>query len=106
MSSIIQTLHFVAGFVVLAEALNKLDRTDPCACDLDLRERVTEWLKGIAWVLLALGSFVAVFGPVLISVGVQSSEAPLLRLETATLTETSVLLGFAVLIVRTRVKEG
>ena len=106
MNSIIQTLHFVAGFVVLAEALNKLERTNPCVRGLDMRERATEWLKAVAWVLLALGAGGALAAPVLLRIGVQSAEAPLLRLEYPTLAETAVLLGFATLIVRTRIKEG
>jgi hypothetical protein len=106
MNSILQILHLVAGFIVLAEALNKLERTNPCARGIDARERVTEWLKALAWLLLAIGAGGALATPVLLLCGVQSANAPLLRLEPPTLAETSVLLGFAVLIVRTRVKEG
>lgn len=106
MNSLIQVLHFVAGFIVLAEALNKLERTNPCLRGLGVRERVTEWLKAIAWLLLALGAGGALAVPVLLLCGVQSADTPLLRLDHPTLAETLVLLGFAVLIVRTRVKEG
>ncbi|WP_310613723.1 hypothetical protein [Limnohabitans sp.] len=106
MNSTIQTLHFIGGFIVLAEALNKLERTNPCACSLDARERVTEWLKALAWLLLAIGAGGALATPVLLLCGVQSAEAPLLRLEPPTIAETAVLLGFATLIVRTRIKEG
>lgn len=106
MNTLIQTVHWVAGFIVLAEALNKLERTNPCACMLSMRERITETLKGIAWLFLAMGAGGAVATPALLWLGVQSADAPLLRLESATLAETSVLFGFAVLIVRTRVKEG
>eukprot|EP01034_Spumella_vulgaris_P032266 gene32266-39840_t len=52
----LQVLHFVAGFVVLAEALNKLERTAPCRAGLTPRERTTEWLKALAWSLLALSA--------------------------------------------------
>jgi hypothetical protein len=106
MNSLLQALHFVAGFVVLAEALNKLERTNPCVRGIGARERVTEWLKALAWLLLALGAGGAIATPVLLLCGVQSDYTPLLRLDHPTLAETSVLLGFAVLIVRTRVKEG
>lgn len=106
MNSIIQAMHVLAGFIVLAEALNKLERTNPCARGLVARERSTEWLKAIAWLLLALGAGGALAAPVLLLCGVQSADTPLLRLDHPTLAETSVLFGFAVLIVRTRVKEG
>ena len=43
---------------------------------------------------------------VLLGMGVQSQQMPLMRLERPLLAETAVLLGFAVLIVRTRIKEG
>lgn len=86
-------MHWLSGAIVLAEALNKLERTAPCRPGLTARERVTDWLKAIAWALLALGGAGAVI-------------TPLLPLEQPTLQDACVLLGFAVLIVRTRVKEG
>lgn len=107
MSTFIQWMHWVAGFVVLAEALNKMARVDLFAAALaSWRELVTELLKGIAWLSLGLGAGGAVATPLLLLLGVPSLDTPLQRLEPATLAETLVLLGFAVLIVRTRVKEG
>lgn len=86
-------VHWVAGVIVLAEALNKLERTNPARRGLRPRERATEALKALAWALLAVGGAGAVI-------------TPLLPLERPTLQDACVLLGFAVLIVRTRVKEG
>jgi hypothetical protein len=64
-------------------------------------------LKACAWFLLALGAGGAVAGPLLLLGGVQAQQAAeLLRLERPTLAAVLVLTGFAVLIVRTRVKEG
>lgn len=102
----IELLHFLAGLIVLAEALNKLERTNPLMRCTSTRERVTEWLKAIAWGLLALGAGGAVATPVLLWCGVQSGYTTLLHLDHAMLAETAVLWGFAVLIVRTRIKEG
>ena len=85
--------HWLAGLIVVAEALNKLERTDPLAPGLTLRERLVDALKALAWALLAIGGGGAVI-------------TPLLRLEAPTLQDASVLLGFAVFIVRTRIKEG
>jgi len=90
---IISAMHWLAGLITLAEALNKLERTNPLAQGLTPRERATEWLKGCAWFLLALGGAGAVV-------------TPLMPLERPTLQDACVLLGFAVLIIRTRVKEG
>lgn len=87
-------IHWVAGFVVFAEALNKLERTAPCRSGvLGWRRRTTEWLKAIAWILLAVG-------------GAGALVTPLLPMERPTLQDICVMCGFAVLIVRTRVKEG
>lgn len=91
--TVLGLVHWLAGIVVLAEALNKLERTAPCRRGLSARERTTEWLKAIAWALLAVG-------------GAGAFITPLLPLEHPTLQDACVLLGFAVLIVRTRVKEG
>lgn len=86
-------LLFVLGVVVLAEALNKLERTRPCARGISPHQRLLAWLKAVAWSLLALagaGALVATF----------FDQAP------PTLRELSMFAGFAVLIVRTRFKEG
>lgn len=90
---IVALIHFVAGFISLAEALNKLERCHPLQRGLGWRRAVTEWLKAAAWSLLAVGAAGAVV-------------TPFLRLERPTLQDACVLAGFAVLIVRTRVKEG
>ena len=86
-------IHFVAGFITLAEALNKLERCHPLQRGLGWRRAVTEWLKSAAWSLLAVGAAGAV-------------ATPFLQLERPALQDACVLAGFAVLIVRTRVKEG
>lgn len=107
MTELLQTLHWLAGLVVLAEAANKLERTCPLAPGLDAHARLVEGLKAVAWALLALGAGGAVATPLLLAMGLQHGQTDLLlRLERPTLAETAVLLGFAVLIVRTRVKEG
>ncbi|MFI8616476.1 hypothetical protein ACIGHN_13325 [Acidovorax sp. NPDC077693] len=94
MSAALLTIHWLAGFIVLAEALNKLERTAPCQRGLlGWRKRTTEWLKAIAWMLLAVG-------------GAGALITPMLPMERPTLQDMCVMLGFAVLIVRTRVKEG
>lgn len=93
MSALICALHWLAGLVVLAEALNKLERTTPCQPGLWLHQRITAWLKALAWALLAMGGAGAVI-------------TPLIPLEKPTLQDACVMLGFAVLIIRTRIKEG
>lgn len=92
----ITIVHWLAGLIVLAEALNKLERTDVLPAlttgGLTIRARLATILKAAAWGLLALGAAGAVI-------------TPLLHLETPTLQDACVMAGFAVLIVRTRVKE-
>lgn len=86
-------LLFVLGTIVVAEALNKLERTRPCAKGLSSQVRLLAWLKAIAWGLLAFAGGGAVVGSFF-------SEAP------PTLRELCLFGGFSVLIVRTRFKEG
>lgn len=93
MTALLFFLHWLAGLVVLAEALNKLERTTPCRPGLRPRQRITAWLKALAWALLAMGGAGAVI-------------TPLIPLEKPTLQDACVMLGFAILIIRTRIKEG
>lgn len=107
MSDALQIVHTVAGLVVLAESLNKLERTAPFAAGLAARERVVDGLKALAWLLLALGAGGAVAAPALTALGLPpDAGGAFARLDEPTVAETAVLLGFAVLIIRTRVKEG
>lgn len=106
MSTTLQILHWLAGFIVLAEALNKLERTAPFAPGLMPRTRVVNGLKALAWVLLAIGAGGAVANPILGELGVYSHASQQIVHQTPSLAETAVLVGFAVLIIRTRVKEG
>lgn len=102
----LQIIHFLAGVIVLAEALNKLERTSPCAPGMSLHDRIVDGLKAAAWALLAIGAGGAVASPVMLALGVHAGSSDMLRIERPTIAETAVLLGFAVLIIRTRVKEG
>lgn len=102
-----QWVHCLAALVVLAEALNKIERVDPLQAGLGAHERLVEVLKTMAWLLLAFGAGVALAAPLLISLGWPGGYyQTLFALERPTLADASVMLGFAVLIVRTRVKEG
>lgn len=97
----------LAALVVVAEALNKLERCHPHRPGLTRRQRLVDTLKAVAWGLLALGGGGALVGPVLPYLG----DAPgwlalVVRSEQPTLDHAAVMLGFAVLIVRTRFKEG
>ena len=93
MNATLAFIHWLAGVVVLAEALNTLQRTAPHALGLIPRQRLVETLKAIAWLLLAGGAGGAV-------------ARPLISLPVPGVDQVCLLLGFAVLIVRTRVKEG
>lgn len=107
MSTAIQVAHVLAGLVVLAEALNKLERCAPFARGLTGHERLVDGLKALAWFLLALGAAGALAAPALRAMGLPADAGgEFARLERPTLAETLILSGFAVLIVRTRVKEG
>lgn len=106
MTTTLQILHWLAGFIVLAEALNKLERTAPFAPGLCRHARLLQGLKALAWALLAIGSAGAVATPFLGALGMHSATSHMLLHQAPSLAETCVLVGFAVLIIRTRVKEG
>jgi hypothetical protein len=106
MSTTLQILHWLAGFIVLAEALNKLERAAPFAPGLSKHQRIVDGLKALAWCLLAIGAGGAVATPVLGELGIHTRTSQALLHQAPSLAETAVLIGFAVLIVRTRVKEG
>lgn len=91
-SWLLGALHWVCGLLVLAEALNKLERTAAFVRGLGWRLRTATWLKVIAWMFLAMGAAGALV-------------TPLLHLERPSLQDVCVLLGFAILIIRSRVKE-
>ena len=106
MIAALQILHFLAGLIALAEALNKIERTSPCAPGLSPQQRWVDGLKALAWLLLALGAGGAVVTPLMLAVGVPVNQWENINHHIPSLAETAVLVGFAVLIIRTRVKEG
>jgi len=107
MESIMQYVHWMAAMIVLAESLNKLERTAPFRPGIDVHTRIVDGLKALAWCLLAIGAGGAVIAPALPLLGIdQIAAGTLMRVEHPTLAETAVMTGFAVLIIRTRIKEG
>ena len=91
-SASLDILHTLAGIIVLAEALNKLERTNPFASGLSCRERVVVWLKSLGWFALAVGSAGAAGCTLLYTCAPSFGEA-------------STMVGFALLVVRSRVGE-
>ncbi len=90
---LLTALHFSAGLVVLAEGLNKLHRADPFEPGLGRQARLVVVLKVLAWLLLCMGAGGAV-------------ATPLMQLQPATLQDVAVIVGFALLVVRSRFKES
>lgn len=89
----VQGLHWLAALVVLCEALNKLERTDPLQRGINWHARLVVCLKTLAWLMLAVGAAGALV-------------TPLIHLEAPTLQDAAVIVGFALLIVRSRLKES
>ena len=106
MMAALQWVHTLASVIVLAEALNKLERTMPFAPGMSAHARLVDGLKALAWSLLALGSGCSVIEPLLLANNLRSSYLPMFDLDPPLMNETAVMVGFAVLIVRTRIKEG
>lgn len=105
--SALHLVNWVAALIVLAEAMNKLERSAPLRAGLCPHTRLVEALKALAWLLLALGSAGELAAPIMAVCDIEPGVAVIfLGDPNPSLTGTSVLLGFAVLIIRTRVKEG
>lgn len=92
MMIVLETLHLVAGIVVLAEALNKIERIDVFTIPPGSRNRAIVWLKLMGWLMLALGSAGALV-------------TPMHSLEPPSAQDVCVLFGFATLVLRSRLRE-
>jgi hypothetical protein len=99
MMTAIYVTHFLVALLVIAESLNKLERADPTAPGLAHDVRILAVLKVAAWLLMAFGAICVVLSTLF-----QPDQFPLL--ERPSLREAVFMLGFAVLIIRTRIKEG
>lgn len=104
--AVLQGVHIVAAVIVLFEALNKLERVTPFAPGMTPHQRVVDGLKALAWFFLALGAGGALVGPLLGPRGIHAPSVQFLICQNPALSDVCLLAGFAVLIVRTRVKEG
>lgn len=102
MITAINIVHWFAGLIILAEALNKLEYCDPLKKGLTPYARLIDMLKALAWSFLALGAAGAVITPALGMVGDGRHAMPGWLMDLA---DTAVLFGFMVLIIRTRVRE-
>ncbi len=107
LDQVMPVLHWLAGFIVLAEGLNKLERTDPLQRGLSFRGRLVVLLKVGAWICLVLGAAGAVARPFVAGViGGDFSYRRILITDSVSLVDLLCLGGFAVLIVRSRLKEN
>ena len=110
MNATLSIVHFMCGLIVLAEALNKLERVDlfdgkqgwlPRIAGLGWvltpwrwkRARVVKVFKTIGWALMSVGGGGAVV-------------TPFMQLQRPTLQDVAVIAGFAILIIRSRLREG
>ena len=105
MSHFIPIIHWLAGVVVLAEALNKLERTTPFAPNLPHRKRLSDGFKTVAWTLMALGAGSALMAPVIGDFGLTGPASQMLSHAKPSVAETASMLGFAVHIIYARLKE-
>lgn len=93
MSVLFTAVNCLAGAIVLAEALNKLERAQPLRAGLCTRARLVEVLKVLGWSFLALAAGGALVNPLL------AGPPPSLQ-------DVAALGGFALLVVRSRLRES
>jgi hypothetical protein len=103
---LIEMAHWIAGFIVLAEGLNKLERCAPLQRGLSRLARTVVLLKVMAWVALVLGAGGAVLRPFIVgAIGGDLHLGRVLMTDRVSLADLLCLGGFALLIVRSRLKE-
>ena len=101
-----ETIHIITGFWVLAESLYKLERLTPCGPGLCARSRVVQTVESLAWAMLAIAGAGALASPFLLAVGVSpGAGGALMRLDAPSLDESAALLGSALLISVSRLRE-
>lgn len=106
LTTAVAIVHWLAGFIVLAEGLNKLERTAPLQPGLTPRARALVLLKVLAWCLLTMGAGGALVRPVLVvAIGRDLHAGAVLLADRVSLVDLFIVGGFAVLIVRSRLKE-
>jgi hypothetical protein len=90
---LIGLVHWLCGAVVLAEALNKLERIDLYGPH-STRQKIGDSVQVLAWGLLALGSAGAIIRPLAVDLIAYPSWQ-----------DVCVIAGCAALIIRARIKE-
>lgn len=89
--TILLVIHWLAGFVVLAAGLHRLEHLNVFRKDITQAERTFVWLEAAAWAGLCVGAAGAII-------------TPLLPLERPTLQDSCVLGGLAGLLLILRRK--
>ena len=105
MMATLQIIHMLSAVIVLAEALNKLERTTPFAPGLTRQQRLVDGLKSLGWAVMALGAGCTVAAPLLLGNGLYAKYLPLFDDSNPLIDRTAIMLGVAVLIIRTRISE-
>ena len=106
MSEIVPVIHWLAAVIVLAEALNKLERAAPLQPSLSPHQRLIDVLKVIAWTMLALGSAGALISPIMGGLGIRTEHSQIVTHHAPSIADAVLMVGVSVLIIRTRIKEG
>lgn len=96
MSLALQILLSLAAVITVSEGANKLERLNPLEKGQTTKGKIANWLKATAWFFISLGA-----GIYLLAVPFGNASEALTHLAAPL-----VLIGFAVLILKTRVKEG
>jgi hypothetical protein len=105
--ALVAVLHWLSGLVIFLEGLNKLERSAPLQRGLRWRARVVVLMKVFAWIALVAGAGGALVRPiVVVAIGGDLVVGPIYITDRVSLADALVLAGFALLIVRTRLKEG
>lgn len=91
MNLAVSFIHFICCFIVLSEALNKLERSS-ISSSSSIHVKTLMLFKIFSWGALAVGSFFGVL-------------APLMPVQPPSFADMLFALGCATLIVRTRIKE-
>lgn len=99
-------VYWVSAWVILAEGLNKLERTSPLAKGLTMRQRAIAVMKASGWLLLTFGAALIAASPWLPPTMIWGGFLNIVVHKEVSTPEAACVVGFALHVVRARLMEG
>ena len=109
MHDALQLVHAVSGFIILAESLNKIERSQIFDDDVPATKRLVMLVRVFypkRWTMRCVVTVVKVFGWAFLAAGGAGAIVlPLIDPSPPALSDVATTIGFALLIIRSRLRE-